>query len=133
MKALTICQPYAALIVRGHKWVENRTWPTAYRGQLIIHAGKSREWLSGDEDQAYRDDPLEFGAVVGEARLADVLHMGHIQRGDYDAKYPWLKAHAHTEGPWCWVLQDIVRYAQPVPYKGAQGLWNFQPVAQAVQ
>lgn len=50
MKALTICQPYAALICLPstdwrHKRVENRKWFTSYRGPLLIHAGKSRDWL----------------------------------------------------------------------------------------
>ncbi len=47
MKALTICQPYAELIMRGVKRVENRTWATRYKGALLIHAGKSREWYQG--------------------------------------------------------------------------------------
>ncbi|MFA7254088.1 MAG: hypothetical protein WC107_06075, partial [Patescibacteria group bacterium] len=53
MKALTVCQPYASLIVGWPgidpddvKRVENRTWPTSYHGPLLIHAGKSRLWLS---------------------------------------------------------------------------------------
>jgi len=128
MKALTICQPYAALIVRGEKLVENREWPTNYRGRLLIHAGKSREWLDGEDEVlefAERGDPLVFGAVVGEARIADVLHIDRIQRGEYDAKYPWLKDHMHTNGTWCWVLADVQRYVQPVPWKGAQGLWEY--------
>ena len=41
MKAITISQPWAHLIVRGEKRVENRTWPTEHRGPLAIHAGKS--------------------------------------------------------------------------------------------
>ena len=128
MKALTICQPYAALIVTGEKLVENREWPTNYRGRLLIHAGKSRQWLV-DEVFAERGDPLVFGAAVGDARLADVLHIDRIQRGEYDAKYPWLREHMHAHGTWCWVLQDVRRYAQPLPWKGAQGLWDFPDAA----
>lgn len=63
MKALTICQPYAELIARGDKPIENRTWPTHYRGPLLIHAGKSRAWLDGDEDRVYQIDvaAIPFG------------------------------------------------------------------------
>ena len=39
--ALSIRQPWAWLIVNGHKPVENRTWSTSYRGELLIHAGKA--------------------------------------------------------------------------------------------
>lgn len=41
MKALSIRQPYAWLIVNGIKDVENRTWHTGYRGPVLIHAGKT--------------------------------------------------------------------------------------------
>lgn len=38
MKAITVRQPYAWAIARGHKPIENRTWTTPYRGPLAIHA-----------------------------------------------------------------------------------------------
>jgi hypothetical protein len=38
MKALSVRQPYAALICAGVKTVENRSRPTNYRGKLLIHA-----------------------------------------------------------------------------------------------
>lgn len=126
MKALTICQPYAHLIVRGEKLVENREWPTRYRGPLVIHAGKSRAWLEPEDMQDFANagDPLVFGAAVGVARLVDCLHIDRIHRGDYDAVYPWLRTHNHTNGTWCWVLADVRRF-DPVPWSGAQGLWDF--------
>ena len=66
MKALTIRQPWASLIVDGEKRVENRTWPTKYRGPLLIHAGKSR--LEVDRDQARR---LPFSAIIGQVEVVD--------------------------------------------------------------
>lgn len=40
MKALSIRQPWAWLIVNGFKDIENRSWNTKYRGPLLIHAAK---------------------------------------------------------------------------------------------
>lgn len=40
MKALSIQQPWAWLIVSGQKDVENRGWPTSVRGEVLVHAGK---------------------------------------------------------------------------------------------
>jgi len=40
MKAITILQPWASLIVCGVKQIETRSWVTKYRGQIAIHAGK---------------------------------------------------------------------------------------------
>jgi hypothetical protein len=50
MKCLTICQPHAWGIVHGTKRIENRRWYTGYRGPLLIHAGKSKDWLGLWED-----------------------------------------------------------------------------------
>ena len=43
MKALTIKQPFATLIAKGDKHYEFRSWKTNYRGEILIHAGKSVE------------------------------------------------------------------------------------------
>ena len=40
MKALSIRQPWASLIVAGIKDIENRSWVTNYRGKLLIHAAQ---------------------------------------------------------------------------------------------
>lgn len=132
-RALTICQPYAELIATGRKRVENRGWPTTYRGLIYIHAGKSRKWLElsedGTKDQRY-DIPIsrmEFGAIVAVATLKDCLHINRISAGEYDAQYPWLKSHEHAEGPWCWVL-DGVSAIGPWPWNGKLGLWYLDEI-----
>jgi len=40
MKAISIKQPWASLIVEGIKDIENRNWFTHYRGRFYIHTGK---------------------------------------------------------------------------------------------
>jgi hypothetical protein len=49
VKALTIFQPFAAMIATGAKFVENRSWETRYRGPLAIHAGKGTQYLTAAE------------------------------------------------------------------------------------
>lgn len=127
MKALTICQPYAHLIAFGHKLVENREWPTRYRGDLLIHAGKSRDWMAGTDEQFARDygERPVFGAVVAMASLVDCLHIDRIIDGQYDTLYPWLREHEHAHGTWCWVLENVERLTDPLPWRGAQGLFDI--------
>lgn len=38
LPALSVRQPWAWLIVQGFKDVENRNWPTKFRGPVLIHA-----------------------------------------------------------------------------------------------
>lgn len=135
MKALTVCQPYAHLIVTGEKLVENRTWPTRYRGPLLIHAGKSKAWLDEVEDlstgKCERIDydettgkVFDFGALVGIAELVDCVSLEHLDSEAEQGRESWEYSHKHTEGPWCWVLQNVRRFDAPVPCKGEQGLWE---------
>lgn len=136
MRALTILQPHVRLIMRGDKRVENRTWPTKYRGRLYIHAGKSREALVTKNVDGVdycaatgeRVDSLHFGKVVGIAVLLDCLPVEEIRAGTHDAQYPWIRAHPFVEGPWCWVLAERPTHIGPWPFKGAQGLFDINPL-----
>src|ERR1700737_2176326 len=38
--ALSLKQPWAALLVHGRKTIEVRRWPTARRGRILIHAAR---------------------------------------------------------------------------------------------
>lgn len=119
IKALTVCQPYAHLIAILEKPIENRTWPTSYRGPLLIHAGRSRAWL--DEDDEVRYPKMDYGAIVAVADLVACLHL--------DSGEPWpeqwasLRGNRHALGPWCWVLEHVRRLTAPVECMGHQGLW----------
>lgn len=42
MKALSVRQPWAWLIVNGYKDIENRDWSTQQRGRIWIHTGVHR-------------------------------------------------------------------------------------------
>jgi len=121
-RALTVCQPYATMIASGEKPIENRTWPTAYLGPLLIHAGKSLDWLEDRRDK----DRFVFGAVVAVATLRVCLRRTS-RASELEVWDHWnvrhLYNHRHANGPWCWVLDNVVALETPVPCTGAQGLW----------
>jgi len=137
VKAITICQPYAELIACGEKRVENRTWQTSHRGPIYIHAGKSREWLDVVWEGEYEIDrptgfylsTLDFGAVIATADVIDCLPAKEILSGACDEQYPWLRAHKHVNGPYCWVLDRVRRLEKPFTYRGAQGLFYIEQSA----
>lgn len=56
MKAITIKQLFASLIVAGLKEYEFRAWKTRYRGEILIHAGKSI-----DKEAMKKFESLKFG------------------------------------------------------------------------
>lgn len=82
--ALSIRQPWAWLIANGWKDIENRDWPTRFRGRFWIHAGKGMT-VEEYEDCADMAEhciipvtlpPFELlwrGGIVGTAELVDCV------------------------------------------------------------
>jgi hypothetical protein len=131
MKALTISQPFASLIASGEKWIENRTWCTSYRGPIAIHAGKGTQYMTRTELAS-----VPHGCVIATAHLEYCVQLSIVQsmvksgRCDHPLTgstrtFRDLSQHKHAEGPWLWVLRDIVTLADPVYVSGAQGLWDW--------
>lgn len=139
MKAISICQPFAHLIClplsdQRAKRVENRTWATKHRGQLAIVSSKSKGHLQfgyDDDGKAIdtryglRVSDMKFGVLVGIAQVVDCLPVDEIRAGLHDQAYPWLRAHRHVEGPFCWVLAPQVRIEPAIPVTGRLGLFNL--------
>lgn len=113
------------------KRVENRKWATSFRGDLLIHAGKSRDWLDlnddGTEDEEYEIPiaDMAFGAIVGVCKLVDCFNNEiTAERESAFHRRLWLQAHEHREGPFCFVLSECRAFETPIPYRGAQGFFD---------
>jgi hypothetical protein len=70
--ALSVKQPWAALLVHGRKSVEVRAWPTARRGRILIHAARAPDprpeaWARVPPE--LRDAARLAGGIVGAAEL----------------------------------------------------------------
>lgn len=130
MKALTICEPYATLISRGVKRVENRTWHCSYTGPLLIHAGRSLKYFDAEECRELYGlgiGDLTFGAALAVVEMVGCAPILGIRSGRFSDRWPWLNNHDHTEGPFCFVLENVRRLKQPVPWSGCMGLWDVPP------
>ena len=119
MKALSLTQPMAWAIFHG-KDVENRTWPTKFRGRIYIHASRGfnlKHWLllsmmvDGGE-LASLPDRWEFvhRAIIGEVTIVDCVQH-HTSR--------WA-----MEGQWQFVLEGAKLYEKPIPCKGMLGFFT---------
>lgn len=127
MLALSIRQPWAWLILRGGKDIENRDWPTKVRGRVLVHAAKALardEWVGAWDfavgskprpnyrpaDDALRLTPktIERGGIVGSVEVVDC-----VQRSDS----PWFM------GRYGFVLRDP-RPLPFVPWRGQLGFFD---------
>ncbi len=74
MKALSIKQPWATLLVHGRKTIEVRRWQLHYRGPLLIHAARipdSRPEARQHVPPELEEDTQQFGGIIGIGRLHD--------------------------------------------------------------
>lgn len=139
MKAITIKQPWATLIVLGEKKFETRSWATKHRGPLAIHAGKSVDkdacedsWIKSvlAEHGITTWKQLPTGVVIATVELVDchkvslgvgsvvctsgpVIHGLEYEFGDY------------TEGHYAWELSNLQVLNEPVQANGQLSLWNW--------
>jgi hypothetical protein len=107
-------------ILSCHKDIENRTWPTRFRGEFLIHASAGvtkkeyREFVMWYERKFPKGLPvpameqLQRGGIVGKARITDCVDR---------SVSPWFG------GPFGFVLADVVSLPF-VPLKGELGLFK---------
>ena len=124
MKAITIKQPWASLIVKGYKKYEFRSWKTNYRGKILIHAG-----LSTDKKYItlFKDYNIEYmnGAIIGEAEIIDCILVNELFNERLNSLNNLVYHHDYT-GLYAWELDNIKVYNEPIYIKGKLGLWNFE-------
>jgi hypothetical protein len=129
MKAISINQAFAEIIISCEKIVENRDWDTDYRGQLAIHASYKSRYL---DEQALSQ--YARGGVIGQVTFKACIHIDELkQLSESDSLVPEteyyadeLLNHAHTKGPWCLVLSGPIRFDQILPCKGQLRLWDWE-------
>ena len=140
MKALSIRQPWAWLIIRPDiigdearalaaqtgllKGIENRDWRTALRGRIYIHASKGLTRAEYDQAVEYVRTvvhasveipplaELERGGIIGEAEITDCVN---------DSCSWWFN------GEFGFVLAN----AKPLPFRPCRGMLKFFEVPNA--
>ena len=121
MKCLSICQPFAELIIQNKKTIELRTWNTKIRGKFLVHAPiKIRK-------DAYEKlkikERLTTGAIIGKVELWDVKKYESVKEIQIDKK----KHHASIksqEKRFGFILKNAKPFRVPIPWKGQLGFFN---------
>jgi len=119
MKALSIRQPWAWLILHAGKDIENRDWATNVRGRILLHAAKgmTRDQYQNGQDTLRDIEPFRLlppfeslarGGIVGSVELADCVRA---------SRSPWFF------GDYGFVLRDPERLPF-IPWRGELGFFD---------
>lgn len=131
MKMLSIRDPWATLIARGVKDVENRSWRTNHRGPVLIHASRGY-------DQHAHHDPVAADAFLNDDRVRKLSRTRDMKPGHVLAVAELVDAHQNRpytkcggghlcspwgqSGTWHFTLTNVRRLTDPFPWVGHLGI-----------
>ena len=103
MKALSIREPWIGMIVDGTKTIETRTWPTNYRGPLLLVGSKKPRGKYA-------------GLAAATANLVDCRLMTVTDQKAAGCLWYW--------GAYAWVLEDVQKVPEPFKVRGQLRLYD---------
>lgn len=142
LRALSLWQPWASLVAWGEKRLETRHWSTSYRGPIAIHATKIFPFDAREtclvtpfrrvlaEHGIRHTEDLPRGAIIAVCDLVSCTRtdwkwtapefvsplscypLQERQFGDFSA------------GRYAWKLDNVRALLEPIPCRGAMGLWT---------
>lgn len=144
MKALSVRQPMAGLIIAGIKNVENRSWITYFTGQLVIVSTAkpdAREWWEPAREKCKRlgyQFPEDLCAINGSA--LGIVDLNYLlwtnEDGSAFTDHQTLKI--ETVQDWWdqemigFYLENPRRLPTPIPVTGRLGLYNLPAEVEAL-
>jgi hypothetical protein len=118
MKAISIRQPWAWLILNAGKDIENRRWPTRLRGRVLIHAAK------GMTEEEY-DDASGFVEFNVDERMV-LPDMKTLERGGIVGEVEIVDCVTASGSPWfCGPFGFVLRNPRPLPFRPCRGALGF--------
>lgn len=140
MKGLTLWNPWAYGVAHLGKPIENRTWappPRLLGERIAIHAGKTNDREACDE---LAGEGFDLPTLMPSSAFVCTVRIVGVARGD-GSSFQILSVAPGVErdrvrqlvetrdglwfsGPIGWVLDEVITLAEPLPCRGAQGLWD---------
>jgi len=119
MKALSLKQPWADLVLSGRKIIELRKWNTNFRGEFYIHASRIPD-KEAMKKFGFKDLPCGF--ILGKANLMDVKI--------YDNEKEFLRdsdrhlASNMKFGKYGFIINNVKKI-EPTEHKGKLGFFEI--------
>jgi ASCH domain len=126
--ALSLKQPWAALVVHGLKSIEIRRWATERRGRIYVHASKTPD--PRPEAWAWLPDPLKPAAAIVGGLIGTVEITGCVPYSDV-ATFRTDRFLHFNDAAWFkppMMYGFLLAHAKPVAFRPIIGNIKFFPV-----
>lgn len=127
MKVLTIKQPWATLILQQDKKFEFRTWKTKYRGELLIHAGKSVEKETVKRLAKYLPKELPVGKIIGKVNIVDCIQVDEEFNKALKEENKDIYFSNSYVSKYAWKIEDVEVFDEEnhISVNGKLSLWEY--------
>ena len=124
MKCLSVCQPFAELIVQGKKTIELRKWNTKFRGEFLVHAPQK---IRLDECKRLKiQSEMTVGAIIGKVELIGVREYENTAQIKIDSK-KHLASNDESGNKYGFILQNPKQLRVPIQCNGQLNFFEFKP------
>lgn len=135
LRAISLWNPHATLMVLGEKRLETRPQNTNIRGRVFIHSAQSRAWKPMIEQVEFFEalarhqvlpEDLKYGYILGSV---EIIHSDRISSED---SVKCLQSNLtasefafgdYSVGRYWWETKNPQMLAKPIPFKGQQGFF----------
>lgn len=130
MKVISLQEPYATFIAKGYKLIETRSWQTNYRGEILIHASKSKNFLNKIKNpevlNLLNKVNLNYGKIICKAELVDCIEMteSFIEEIKNNNKEEYLLG-VYEKGRYAWILRNVQLLDRPIEANGKLNIWEY--------
>jgi activating signal cointegrator 1 len=129
VKALSVLQPWAQLLVTGEKKLETRSWQTNYRGIILIHAG--RRFPESTRDlctiepfysalKHFGKSSLTVGAILGYATLEAIYNVEEVNVSEQEQTFGDFRPGRYA---WCMSAPHVL--STPITMPGKLGIFEI--------
>ena len=124
MKALSVSQPFADLIIQRKKTIELRRWNTKFRGEFLIHSPIK---IRNEDCKRLKINPkkLVTGAIVGKAEIYDVKIYQSNSGFRKDSKKHFASKN-FLNNRYGFLLKNAKQFRIPIPCKGKLGFFEVK-------
>lgn len=156
MKALTLWQPWASLMVNGKrpgqwrkdgtgnrrrsilepwKMVETRGWETKYRDPIAMHSALRKEkWLGTSSESAGFMEQYKLTGLppFDDLPTGCILGIGNLVEIKHtEDHYELLEDMENVfgnyeDGRYAWIFEGMEQFETPIPVKGNRLLWEWK-------
>ncbi|WP_428657597.1 ASCH domain-containing protein [Runella sp.] len=148
MKAISLLQPWASLVVEGVKGYETRGFNTNHRGKILIHASlgqelktkgmpkiKTKEMVLNWPFNIFITDfsALPFGAIIGCVDLIETYKTEEVIEKNLLSEFcpakDSIEYHLgdYSANRFAWKLENPIIFKHQIPIKGNLSIWNVPP------